>query len=161
MTDSSPLAHIKGKLAETRKTKTLDLLVPGLADEGVHVRYARTVGYDQFVGYTERRKAQKRSGWQLLASLDFLADSCEGVFAVVDGVKYGFAMDAPTDPEEWPRFDQRVREMLPDGVEAEAVEICRALFAVGYNEEERGAADAAIMEHADELVTFCGWAKGK
>lgn len=154
----SPLGSTFDRLREEKEVETLDIPVEGT---NISVRYAKLVGQQRIKGYIEKRKEAQGSTWEYWIALDLMVDSCVGVFAEVDGVKYGLSADQSTDPDEWPRFDNRLRDFLPEGVEAKAVSICRALFAAAHNEAEEGAVDADITYHSDSLVTFYGWNKAK
>lgn len=161
--DTSPLASIVGKVKAKKESKHLDVRVDGLSDSVGHdvmVRYVGRAQFEEVRARLDKRRKSGRSGWELLASLDLMVDSCAGVYAVLDGKEYGMSLDAPTDPADWPRFDERLREVLPDGVGDSAVAIARGLFAAGYAEDERGLADWEVIRHGDELMNFYRQAQG-
>lgn len=163
-TDTSPLAGLRRKLGEARERRTLDLVVPSLRDHegGVFVRYAPRVTFARAQQLREqrRRKAKGTTGWEIDAELDFLIESCVGVYAVVDGKPYGFSDAAPTNPDDWPRLsDETVEDIaavLP-GDHERALDVARALFGAGYAEEDQGLVDADVMAHSKRLADFYGF----
>lgn len=159
--ETSPLATIFGRISAKRESKHLDLRVDGLSEavgHDVFVRYAAKVPFAKLRTYSEKRR-KAHGAWELLSNLDLMVDSCVGVYAVLDGKEYGMSPDAPTDPAEWPRFDEHLRSGLPDGVGESAVAIAQALFAAGYSEDERGHADPEILSHGNRLMRFYGYNK--
>lgn len=158
---TSPLERIKVRMAETRERETLDVVVPGDNYEGlVHVRYARKIPQDEVLAIA--RKADK--GSQVVGNLQFLADSCVGVWVADGDDKYGFNEESSTDPAEWPTFDRSLAEMLPDGVEGRVTDIAHAFFAAGFpaaprpeDDDRMIRAEGSITRHAKKLREFYGY----
>lgn len=160
--ETSPLAGLLSSIQQRRESKHLDLRVDGLSDavgHDVFIRYAACVPFEKIRSYGTKRHKARKGDWELLANLDLMVDSCIGVYAVLDGQQYGMSPEAPTDPVEWPRFDDDLRSALPEGVPESAVGIAQALFEAAYNEDERGKAAPEILSHGDRLSKFYGYTK--
>lgn len=154
--EGSPLAVVLGLVAAKRDATYLDLRVDGLSDAVGHdviVRYAAKVPADLLA----KRMARLGPQASLFAAyLSVLVDLCHGVYAVIDGVSYGMSADAPTDPGDWPRFDDDLRGVLPDGVEQRATAIARALFEAGHAADNVTQAHAEIMGHGRRVMRWAG-----
>lgn len=153
----SPLGLVLARLQEQRESRHLDVRVDGLSDRlgvDVHVRYAAKVRYGDLKQYVDKRRKKGHTDWDLLANLDMIVDCCIGVYATVEGKSYGLSADESTDPADWPRFDDQLRAMLPDGVGESAVSIARGLFEWPYNSDELGFADREILAHGEAIMQF-------
>lgn len=151
----SPLAALKVRREELAKGLHLDLKVPRWEDPEIFVRYAPIDSTKMEESIAKRSQGGK--GWSILANADVLAQSCQGVYACLDGdYTKKFSLKAPevagVDASEdallrvaWTRFDQDLREAL--GVHAathnDAVSVCRALY---LTDGDLIAAATALME---------------
>lgn len=159
----SALEEIRARLQAKRELETVDLVVPSLEAEQVYLRFAPLVGFAKAQSYGPAAKARQKgkgSEWIVKANLQFLIDCCVGVFALVDGERYGFCEGTPTDPAEWPRFTEdalKIAEMLPEGADtSSAAAVMWSLYAAGYHPDSRGRADWDIVAHGTRVAELCG-----
>lgn len=158
----SPLAHLRGRIASWRDEAYVDLQVPRSHDPEVFVRFG-TIPHAKVKAIFERQekagKRNKRKDWEVVANAELLADTCLGIYLVLDGEPYPFDVDATApveldklDPDELPGFDWRAASLLPDFADVPrdriaAVDVVRALYVT----------DGDILATGDAVSRHCGY----
>lgn len=146
----SALASLRARRRKSVAALHFDLEVPRY-DPPVFVRYkpVSQEKVEQTFKRTEKRRGQDRT---VVTNAIILAEACLGVFEVIDG------QEVSVDPEdrdgEWPKFDQRLGELLTsieDGERAptKASDVVRKLYLT----------DGDIISTAQDLSVRSGYAQ--
>ncbi len=131
------------RLAEARKaaleTLHLDIQVPRL-DPPVFVR-VRPITGPEVVAITKRFRGNKSADAPVMHNAAIIAEVCLGVFGTDDD---GQPVE---DPDEWPRFDGQLAEILGLDGASSAVEVVRGLYLT----------DGDIASAANRVVEWSGF----
>ncbi|MDI6911482.1 hypothetical protein [Nocardioides sp.] len=133
----SALAGLRRRREEAAAKLYLDLAVPRL-DPPVYVRY-KPVDQRTLDLANKRARESKDPDRLVIANAVALSHACIGVFGEVDGQPEG-------NPEDWPKFDSRLRELLGLPEDASAVETVRTLYLT----------DGDVIAAASELAEWSG-----
>jgi hypothetical protein len=131
------------RLAEARKaaleTLHLDMQVPRL-DPPVFVR-VRPISASEIAAITKRFRGNKTPDAAVMHNAALLAEVCLGVFGVDE---HGQPVE---DPQDWPRFDEQLAEILGMDGASTAVDVVRGLYLT----------DGDVASAADRVVEWSGF----
>lgn len=141
--EGSVLADLRTRRERAKAALTTDLEVPRL-DPPVYVRF-KPPTQARIDAANQRARNGNDKDATVLANAIVIADSCVGVFEIIDGEKV--SVD-PTDRDgTWPLFDKRLARLL--GVPAgRAADVVRALYLT----------DGDVLSTSAKLAEWSGFA---
>jgi hypothetical protein len=123
---SSVLSGLRAKRAAMNETLYVDLQVPRWTDPEIWVRFKPAEPASITTAMEKRRKRQPRpADWFVMAQCDVLAESCIGVYAILDDTKYSLRVG--DEEGDWTKFDADLANNL--GLDTQrAAEVVRGLY---------------------------------
>lgn len=138
----SALSGLRARRQKAVEELHLDLPVQRL-DPPVYVRFAPAT-QSQIEAITKRYSKSKDKDKTVTVNALILAHYCRGVFEVIDGEEV--SVDESDRSGEWPRFDERLAELL--GLESDrAVDVVRGLYLT----------DGDVIATAGKLADWSGY----
>ena len=123
----NPLASLRDRRKAIINEMYIDIKVPRWNEPEIYVRF-RPISATTLNKRVEARRKQGGDMWSIMANADIIADSCIGVYGVMDGDldnKLSLRLDDPKG--EWTKFDGFLGEAL--GLEAvRATDVVLALY---------------------------------
>lgn len=141
---ASPLAGLRERRAKVRQALHLDLAVPRY-DPPVYVRF-KPVSDARVSSINKTLEKSKDPEKVVLANARVLAEACVGVFEV-DGDGDPVSIDPEDREGDWPRFDERLGQLLGIADAAAATVVIRELYAT----------DGDIISTATRLAEWSGY----